>query len=438
MIGSWLTAKEIIKRPIFEQVVKYLPDKDILLILGSRQVGKTSLLWWLMKFIDVHPENIFYFDLENPSLPDKFNSFEAKDFYNFLVAEKADTSKRIFVFIDEIQYLDDPGRFLKPIHDYYPNIKLIISGSSSLDIRRKFKQTLTGRKKVIELMPLTFYEFLLFKKHRFCEDKKELSLDKIIKECSLPSLEVLRFQQEEFLKEFEEFICFGGYPEVNLLKTREEKILKLEDIYTTYVRRDIRDLMKIENIRAFNKLVELLSFQIGQLINIDQIATETRAARETIEKYLFLLETTFIIHSLRPYFNNPRKEIVKSSKIYFEDTGLRNCVVKNFTNFNQRFDKGNLFENAVFAQLKKNLNLLEELHYWRTKTKAEVDFILKGGRIVPIEIKTQVFLRPQVPSGLRSFINQYSPEVAVVITSDFFAHEQIYNTNVFFLPAWVI
>jgi hypothetical protein len=113
-------------------------------------------------------------------------------------------------------------------------------------------------------------------------------------------------------------------------------------------------------------------------------------------------------------------------------------VVKNFTNFNQRLDKGSLFENAVFAQLNKNLKTLEELHYWRTKTKVEIDFVINGERILPIEVKTQAFSKPQPSSGLRSFINQYSPDVAIVITYNFFAQKQIYNTKIFFIPAWVI
>jgi len=151
MVENWLLERieEIIKRPIFEQTAKWLEDKDILLVLGSRQVGKTFLLWWLIGLVlnkkKVSGNNVFYFDLESPALCEKFNSFEAKDFYDFLIAQKADASKRIFVFIDEIQYLNDPGRFLKPVHDYFPLIKLITSGSSSLDIRRKFKQSLTGR-----------------------------------------------------------------------------------------------------------------------------------------------------------------------------------------------------------------------------------------------------------------------------------------------------
>jgi hypothetical protein len=178
MVDNWLIqqAKNIIKRPVFDQVAKYLQDKDILLILGSRQVGKTSLLWWLVRFIlsnkDVPDENIFYFDLENLSLSEKFNSFEAKDFYDFLIAQKANPSKRIFVFIDEIQYLDDPGRFLKPVHDYYPNIKLVTSGSSSLDIRRKFKQTLTGRKKLSNLCHLHFMNIFYLKNTTFVKIKR--------------------------------------------------------------------------------------------------------------------------------------------------------------------------------------------------------------------------------------------------------------------------
>ena len=151
MVENWLLERieEIVKRPIFEQTAEWLEDRDILLVLGSRQVGKTFLLWWLIGLVlnkkKVSGNNVFYFDLESPALSERFNSFEAKDFYDFLIAQKADASKRIFVFIDEIQYLNDPGRFLKPVHDYFPLIKLITSGSSSLDIRRKFKQSLTGR-----------------------------------------------------------------------------------------------------------------------------------------------------------------------------------------------------------------------------------------------------------------------------------------------------
>ncbi|MDI6786398.1 MAG: DUF4143 domain-containing protein, partial [bacterium] len=216
------------------------------------------------------------------------------------------------------------------------------------------------------------------------------------------------------------------------------KTVLLLEIYRSYIRKDIKDFAEIENVPAFNNLIELLSHQIGNLVNISDLTNSLSISRPTVENNLFLLQNTFIVLELPPFYTNRRQEIVKSSKVFFYDIGLRNSIMRNFEPLLQRTDKGMLFENSVFSELCKQLSFLETLHFWRSKSKAEVDFIIRGKDIIPIEVKYSNFNSPKIPSGLRSFINTYNPKAAFVITFDYFGEKLLQGTHVFFIPAWCI
>jgi len=424
---------KIFPRTILKQIKKALFDKDILLLTGARQVGKTSLIYlisrYLLKEKKINPQNILFFDLEDIQTREAIENCSFDRFAKYIKEQSSKVSKSSkFVFIDEIQYLKEPSSFLKILHDHYPDIKFIVSGSSSLDLRRKFKDSLTGRKHIFIIPPLSFAEYLQF---QGIGSIKKYHLNDILESKNFP---VDQENSQEIARQFREFTVFGGYPEVSLIKDFEKKTAKLREIYTSYIQKDIKDLMNIENAAGFNKLVWLIAHQIGGLMNIDELTNSSALARDTVNKYLLILENTFVINLVYPYFTNKRKEITKMPKVYFADLGLRNVISKNFTALEDRADKGSIVENVVFNELNKTKQELEGIKFWRTQTKQEVDFILEGKEVIPIEVKYQSFKKPKIPKGIRSFIKTYDPKQAIVMTKDFFGIIQQEETKIYFVP----
>ena len=432
----------LLPRKQTKAICKWLYDDIIILLVGSRQVGKTSLMHLLKGILGkegISKEHIFFFDLEDINLLSICN--EGPDnFINFLESKGVKRDNKYFIFLDEIQYLENPSNFLKIIVDHYKNLKLIASGSSSLEIRQKFKDSLAGRKIVFEIFPLDFSEFLIFKGkddlHRLLSENNIFSL---LNNNKIPDIGQLKFYFRELTDLYEEYVIYGGYPRITLEKDHSKKEAYLQDIYNSYVRKDIKDIIRIDNVSAFNRLIQILALQIGNLVNLNELSRDLGIARETLERYLFLLENTFIIKLFPPFYTNKRKEIVKMPKIFFDDTGLRNLAINNFAGPETRPDKGQLTENAVFSQLTKNLTYQEELFFWRTQSGNEVDFILGKNHPIPIEMKYQTIHKPQVPSGIRSFIKDYSTEMAIVLTRNSCLKDIPFNgSKVFFYPCWML
>ncbi len=423
-------------RKILSEIRKYMHEPGIILLVGARQVGKTSILHLLIEELrkqKVSSNLIHYFDLEDFSVLDIFDK-GVKEVIAFLKASGADIEKQNFIFIDEIQYMQNPTNFLKLLHDKYKNLKTIVSGSSTLEIRRKFKDSLAGRKIVFEIFPLDFYEFLVFKE----ENKLADTLLKSDIRHFKPDADIQELPAKYFSTElagyFKEYVIFGSYPKVALESDREKKTAYLMDIYNSYIKKDIKDIMRIDNITAFNNLIKALSLQIGGMINISELCTSIKLARETLKRYLFLLENTFVIKTVSPFSSNPRKEISKMYKIYFVDTGLRNIAIKNFHDLAERTDSGSLLENSVCGNIMKNLAPLSELHFWRTLSKNEVDFVLvEDNKPKAIEVKNASFKSPRVPAGIRYFTKDYPADISFVLNRDFFGKAD----KVYFLPAWL-
>jgi len=352
---------KIYKRKLVEEILKYLKSKEVIVIYGARQVGKTSLIKYL---IEHHlKENIFYFDLELKNLLDLCNK-GPETVYNYLVQKGADENKKIYLLIDEIQYLENPSRFIKILHDHYNNIKLLVSGSSTFEIKKKFKESLAGRTITFELYPLSFEEFLIFKGKNYKTAKNNT-----------------KAVNDELVVLAEEFIKFGGYPKIVLEKEEEKKQNYLYQIINTYIRKDIRDIGNIRNISSFNKLIEVLASQSGQLLNVSELSNTLDMGRETVLEYLELLENTFIIKRITPFYKNLRSELSKNPKAFFLDTGMMHLLwLKEFP----KVIFGNVFETFVFLELMKTGRTI---NFWRTTNKQEIDFILPGKEVYAIEAK---------------------------------------------------
>ncbi len=364
--------ENIYKRQVFSEIEKYLFEKEIIVLHGARQVGKTSTMMYFQKYLKDREEKTFYIDLEDSRYLEMLNNgHEELILYLEGKGVSLEKEKKIFVFIDEIQYLKDPSSFLKLISDHHKQLKLIISGSSTFEIKNKFKNSLVGRTISFEIYPLSFSEFLYFKNY---EVKLHKTLTKI--------------QTEEIKKFFEEFVLYGGYPAIVLTKEIEKKEKRLQQIIDTYIKKDIRDLANIKDLEKFNKLLRTLAMQSGNLLNISELSSTVGLSKQTIEKHLFVLENTYVLKLVQPFSGNIRTELFKRPKIFFYDTGIMQMLwLKSL----QKEIIGNVFETSIFTELVKKYGK-DNINFWRTKCQKEIDFILKKeDELIPIEVK----LNPQ-------------------------------------------
>ncbi|MFQ5604921.1 MAG: ATP-binding protein [bacterium] len=424
---------DLIHRDILDLLAPWLGEKEILVLLGSRQVGKTSILRLLQDSLKDDP--VFYFDLE--STFDLTHTATPEHFIEYLASKGLSSERRTYCFLDEIQYHPDPSKFLKVLHDHHPNIKLIVSGSSSFAIRQKFKDALTGRKQVFQVFPLNFAEFLRFKAHPASSIKASLQLDALLDDFT--AARKFHTLTPEMLPLWDEFVVYGGYPLPSLTADTSMKEARLREIHNSYVQRDIKDLARIDNILQFNNLVNFLALQIGQLFKNDEVGKEVGLPLSRLYNYLFLLENTFIISRLRPYHSNHQKELTKMPKLYFLDTGLRNTGLSDFRPLHLRPDGGALAENQCFLELLKKAKPADKLFFWRTWDKHEVDFIVarSRGHLLPIEIKYKTMSQPRTPPALRNFMRLYDCHAGVVLTRDYLGRAEDAEKKIYFIPAWM-
>ena len=409
----------LIKRTLFKQVFEHLKEKEMTVIIGPRQVGKTTLLEQIQDYLisdqKINPECLFYFNLD---LTKNLALFKDQENVVNFIKDRQRKNEKIYLFIDEVQRIKNAGIFLKGIYDLKLGVKFILTGSSSLEIKSKIQEALTGRKKIFNLMPLNFSEFVSYKNPAIL---KIIQKQETISEYDFKELEKL----------VNGFAVFGGYPRVAIEENINKKIDLLEELYNSYLEKDIISFLKIKNSISFNKLVSLLSAQAGNLLNINQLATDTAIEVKTLNHYLEILESTFIIKLFKPFFTNPKKEIVKMPKVYFIDNGIRNFALARFDNLNERFDKGEVFENLVASELLKIIKLPHALHYWRSLQKAEVDFVIRkgDGEIIPIEVKAQKINKLTISKGYRSFLSKYNPKKAYLINYNSRQKQKINSTD---------
>jgi uncharacterized protein len=343
----------MIKRHYDDKIKKLLKPNRVLVIYGPRRVGKTTLVDSYLSKLPVSTK-VYRSTGENKDLQDVF---EATSFSKILpFFESYDQ-----VFIDEAQMIENIGLGLKVIVDQIPNIKVIATGSSSFDLSNKIGEPLVGRQHVLKLFPLSVMEL------------------------------VGEFGGAYPVENLDNLLVYGGYPDVIKSKSFKEKVDILTQIRDSYLYKDILELENIRNSKKIYDLLRLLAFQIGQEVSIQELGTQLGMSRALVERYLDLLEKSFVLINLRGYSRNLRKEVNKMSRYYFYDNGVRNAVIGNFSAVKERDDLGQLWENFLFIErLKKQAygGQHSNNYFWRTWDQQEIDLVEeRDGKLFGFEFK---------------------------------------------------
>ena len=339
-------------RKIYSQLEAHLATTQVTVITGMRRTGKTTAVKHLMEKIT--SKNKIYIDLERLDNRRIFDQENYDVILNSFGQLGLDIKQKSYVFLDEIQLVKNMPSIIKYLYDTY-QIKFIVTGSSSYYLKNLFSESLAGRKKIFELYPLDFSEFLTFKN---TPHKDEAFSSK-------------RFGPAEYERlrgYYEEYISYGGFPKVVITNNIAEKKELLFDILDSYINIDIKTLADFRSLDNVSKLLKMLSQRVGTKLDYAKISRLTGISRETAINYIDFFEKTYIIFRVPVLANNPDREIIKAQKIYFCDNGLLDIL--------SDLSGGAKFENAVFNQLRHH----GKIQYYSLKTGREIDFVL-GGKI---------------------------------------------------------
>ncbi len=377
---------------LLEHFEKY---KEVLVLLGARQVGKTTIIK------RIFPE-AQYLIVDNEPIANALERYDPAVYRQLL---KPGSN---WVVIDEIQKLNDPGRAAKIFFDQLPMFRLIITGSSAFNIKNKASESLAGRKIDYHLYPLSLSEYLV--QNELERSLSLLPMEKLVR--GEKSGEVIRpYSHREILNNI---LVYGLYPAMQSHPRDSAYLINLID---SVVFKDLVELSLLENKPAALSLLKLLAYQIGSLVSYAELASKLGIGARTVKRYIELFEQSFIIFTIKPYSSRKRDEISKMPKVYFYDLGLRNALINNFEPVSARGDAGVMFENFIVSELLKYNyygNFGYSFNYWRTKSGSEVDLVLNklGQEMVAVEIKSQSQRVSQ------AFASRYPESKMVVISKD--------------------
>jgi predicted AAA+ superfamily ATPase len=354
------------QREILNQLLQWIEKEEILILYGARQVGKTTL----MKELVADRQDAIILNCEIPTVSATLESID-------LAAIGMLFGENRIICLDEAQKVSNIGRILKLVYDEMPAYKIIASGSSSFDLANKIVEPLTGRNVKFRLFPLSL---------------KELTSRK-------PWLEILQ--------RLNDLLVYGSYPGIVDLNHAEKK-QKLLELSSDYLYQDILAHESVKQPAVIRKLLKALALQAGSQVSVNELSRLLGISRPVVEKYLDLLEKTFVIFQLSSFSSNLRNEIRKSSKYYFWDNGILNAMTGNFTPIGNRSDVGHLWENfCISERMKHNSSMASSAntYFWRTYDGAEIDFIEEtAGNFEIFEFKWKFKRKTLVPS---SFANTY-------------------------------
>ncbi|OGC23954.1 hypothetical protein A2291_05590 [candidate division WOR-1 bacterium RIFOXYB2_FULL_42_35] len=339
------------KRYYLDKIPSLLEPNKVLVLYGPRRAGKTTLL------------NAFLKDFSGKYFLGFGDDGNLRD---VLKTQEIDKIKQFFggyelIVIDEAQRIPEIGLVLKLMVDHIPGIKVIATGSSSFDLSNRIGEPLTGRQRVFKLFPISVLEISA------------------------------QFQSYEANKMLGDLLIYGSYPETLLKKSYAEKREYLELLRDSYLYKDILELENLRNADKLSDLLRLLAFQVGNEVSLNELSNALDLSKQTIERYLDLLEKAFVILRVRGFSRNLRKEVSKTAKYYFLDNGIRNAVINNFNLLEARNDAGQLWENFLFIErLKKRayLDIYANIYFWRTYDQKEIDLVEeRDGKLFGFEFK---------------------------------------------------
>ena len=342
---------QIIPRIAQKQIEDRLFEKKAIIIYGARQTGKTTLA---KRIVEKYGEKARYFDCELLSVRQNIEIPEADRLRSYL-------GKYKIVVLDEMQKISNAGTILKILVDHCPEIQVIATGSSIFELANKTSEPMTGRAVRFTLYPFSIAEI---------EQK---------------------FNRFEIDARLENIARFGSYPEVFLAESEERAKERLNEIVSNYLYKDILAFEGIKKSAIIENLLKLLALQLGNEVSYNELARNLGMSRLTTQKYIDVLEQSFIIFTLKAFSRNLRKEISKSVKIYFYDLGVRNSLIQNFNALSLRNDAGALWENLMIAERIRNNShrqVRPNQYFWRTYDQKEIDYIEEsGGQLSTFEFK---------------------------------------------------
>lgn len=340
----------LLHRLIQSKIENRLFKNKVIIVYGARQVGKTTLV---KQIINKYKDESLYLNCELLSVQQNLSIPEAEKLKSYI-------GKYRLIVLDEAQKISNIGLILKILVDTYPDIQVIATGSSSFDLAEKISEPLTGRVDKFILYPFSFKEI---------EQK---------------------YNRFEISAKLNNIIRFGSYPEIFFLPEKEA-MSRLDEISSNYLYKDILSFEGIKKSSIIVNLLQLIALQLGSEVSYQEIATQLGISRLTVQKYIDLLEQSFVIFTLRAFSRNIRKEISKSVKIYFYDLGIRNSLIQNYNSLNIRNDTGALWENLmIIERIKRNAyrQIFVNYYFWRTYDQKEIDFIEeREGKLFGYEIK---------------------------------------------------
>jgi uncharacterized protein len=369
----------MINRILFDLISNRLFSGKTILLLGPRQVGKTTLM---RKIQQANADKTLWLNADNPDDRELLNNINTSRAASLFPAQS-------LVIVDEAQRLENSGLTLKIIHDNCPGIQLVATGSSAFELTDKIKESLTGRKWSFKLFPLSFEELANY-------------TSKI-----------------ELIRNMETRLVYGSYPEVINRAGNEREVLN--ELVSDYLYKDIFRLKEVRKPDLLEKLVKALAFQIGNQVSNRELANMLQADKETVERYIYLLEEAYIIFRLSSYSKNLRNELKRSKKIYFIDNGIRNAIINQFNPVSLRNDTGALWENLMISERIKNneyKRTFRNMYFWRTTKQQEIDYLEEtDGKLQAFEFKWQSVKNVKIPSV---FLKAYPNAEFSVVTKDNF------------------
>lgn len=360
-----------------QRVSSHIAPKRALVVYGSRRIGKTTAVKQFLA--EIKGKTVKYDVGDDLALRQLLNSELRKDILDYARPYEV-------VVIDEAQQIDKIGLAVKMMIDEFPDKIIILTGSSSFDLAQNLGEPLTGRKFTVTFLPLAQLEMAMS-----------------------------NFERKSYL---EDFLIFGCYPEVLLAENQVAKQAILEELVASYLFKDILALDRLRSPELLLDITKCLAFQVGNEVSFNEISQTVGADLKKVQRYVDVLEKSFVIKKVRAFSKNPRHEISKKAKFYFYDTGVRNAVIHQFNALTNRNDVGALWENFIFMELFKKSNLnnsIDSFYFWRTKAGAEIDLVIESnGRLEAVECKWT----KTVSKHLKTFLAFYPEASTLVLNKD--------------------